>query len=331
MKPHALSQCNFKRGIIHFSAIHFLRKNPMLFNPIRERVSLDTWEVFLYAAQRNSFLETARELHLDPATVSRHIKNLEDKLGVQLFYRESNGAYLTVAGQSLLNRAQPIVKAWLTLRDYYDTQHLDIKGKLRIILPSVLACDTILRRIGYIEWQNPGLHIELDIRDDNIAFTQDSGPCLQINLTPNTYAHKSVLGRLSIVHCASTSYIHGMGYPNTPEELLTHTLLRSERMYTLRRLSLYQKNEHVSVPLSRAKTLNRTRQVIEAVRAGNGIGIGIPKILIQDLLRQKELVPILEKWNTPPIQVYASYARKYREDPRIKLIIDRLKPIFLPQ
>lgn len=300
----------------------------MLLEPIRERVSLDTWEVFLYAAQRNSFLETARDLHLDPATVSRHIKNLEDKLGVQLFYRESNGAYLTVAGQSLLNKAQPIVKAWLTLRDFYDTQLLELKGTIRLILPSLLACDALFRRIGYIEWQNPGLRIEIDIRDELVVFTQDSAPSIQIALSPSSYTRSSILGRLPVVHCASASYLHSMGFPDTPESLLTHTLWRSDRMFTLRRISLYRNKEQVSIPLQRAKTLNRTRQIIESVRAGNGIGIGIPKILILDLLRKKELLPVLEEWRTPALPLYASYARKYYEDPRIKLIIDRLKPIF---
>ena len=48
-------------------------------------------ETFIHAAEHLNFSEAARILHLSQPTVSHHIKNLEQELGVTLFQR---GGYL---------------------------------------------------------------------------------------------------------------------------------------------------------------------------------------------------------------------------------------------
>lgn len=63
---------------------------------------------FITLAQTQNFLEAADILYMSQSTLSRHIKSLEDELGVALFRRTTRQVYLTKYGQMLLPYAHRI-------------------------------------------------------------------------------------------------------------------------------------------------------------------------------------------------------------------------------
>lgn len=60
----------------------------------------------LLVADYASISRVARALGVNQAAVSRRIKSLEDRLGVSLFERQSNGVRLTVAGRRFVDRTR---------------------------------------------------------------------------------------------------------------------------------------------------------------------------------------------------------------------------------
>ncbi len=63
---------------------------------------LNALRAFEVSARQLSFTRAAEELHLTPAAVSQHVKNLEQRLGVVLFRRLPRGLALTDEAQALL-------------------------------------------------------------------------------------------------------------------------------------------------------------------------------------------------------------------------------------
>src|SRR5690349_19751492 len=61
-------------------------------------VSLDCLRGFEAAARHLSFTAAARELHLTQSAVSRQVQQLEEQLGVKLFYRRTRALELTEPG-----------------------------------------------------------------------------------------------------------------------------------------------------------------------------------------------------------------------------------------
>ena len=67
---------------------------------------------FLAVAREQSMIRAAESLHLSQPTLSTQIKNMEEELGKQLFFRSSKGSRkvtLTEEGMILKKRAEEIL------------------------------------------------------------------------------------------------------------------------------------------------------------------------------------------------------------------------------
>jgi DNA-binding transcriptional LysR family regulator len=93
-------------------------------------------QTFLLAAERLSFSEAAKYLHVTQPTISHHIKELEQSLGMELFERSGGGLKLTEAGRILLPQARRLIRQSVELQQMMDSLHDETVGHLRI------ACST---------------------------------------------------------------------------------------------------------------------------------------------------------------------------------------------
>lgn len=72
---------------------------------------LNALRAFEVAGRHGSFSQAAQELSVSHSAISRHVRALEHRLGVQLFRTVSRGVALTPEGQSYLQRIMPALDA----------------------------------------------------------------------------------------------------------------------------------------------------------------------------------------------------------------------------
>jgi DNA-binding transcriptional LysR family regulator len=105
-------------------------------------------KVFHTVAQRLSFTKAAVELFITQPAVTKHIKELEHQLGVQLFKRNGSSITLTNAGKILLQYAEKIAQLYaeveteLAQLNNMESGILHIGGSTTVaqtILPKILA------------------------------------------------------------------------------------------------------------------------------------------------------------------------------------------------
>jgi len=72
-------------------------------------MDIDYLKEFIILAQTENFLEAADLLYSSQSTLSKHLKNLETELGVQLFDRTTRKVIISKYGQTLLPFAEQIV------------------------------------------------------------------------------------------------------------------------------------------------------------------------------------------------------------------------------
>lgn len=90
-------------------------------------------QIFADAAQTLNFSETAQRLHTSQPTVSKHIKELEGELGIELFERVSGGKIkLSQQGRALLPWAQQLLRECNRFHQLAHTLNDRVTGALSI-------------------------------------------------------------------------------------------------------------------------------------------------------------------------------------------------------
>src|SRR4051794_20719046 len=109
--------------------------------PERKRTATLDWEdirYFVALARHGTLSATSRALRVNHATVARRVASLETKLGRSLFDRRADGYVLTANGKALLEEAQAMDDAALSVLHRLDTG-AELGGLVRLTATRVLA------------------------------------------------------------------------------------------------------------------------------------------------------------------------------------------------
>jgi len=95
-------------------------------------IELRQLRYLIAAAEAGSFSRAARTLNIKQATLSRHILDVEKRLGMALFDRKTRGATLTKDGETYLRTAQRIVVEWEELNAWVRSTRNGEAGRLAV-------------------------------------------------------------------------------------------------------------------------------------------------------------------------------------------------------
>lgn len=95
-------------------------------------LKLNQLRYVLSAAEQGSFRRAAAVLNIQQSTVSRRIRELEDRLGAAIFERDAAGVHLTRAGGQFLERARQAVEHLAEAADAVETAGRAERAVLRI-------------------------------------------------------------------------------------------------------------------------------------------------------------------------------------------------------
>lgn len=137
----------------------------------RRLPSLNALKAFEAAARHASFTEAATELFVTHAAISRHIRELEEFLGTQLFHRTGRGVTLTEAGQQFGGRLTPLFDQ---LADA--SREAAAVGKARRLAVSVepaIASRWLVPRLGRFNELHPDIELNIDPTNRLVDFRVD--------------------------------------------------------------------------------------------------------------------------------------------------------------
>lgn len=123
---------------------------------------LDSWDdlrVMLAAAQEGTVTAAGRRLGVDPTTVTRRLRALEERLGTRLFQRISGGIELTARGRLYVAAAQDIEDRVFAL-DRSTQEHDELQGPLRLAIPELLAYHWMPALVAFVK-ANPALELQI--------------------------------------------------------------------------------------------------------------------------------------------------------------------------
>ncbi len=151
--------------------------------------------VFRAVAACGGFAAAELELNINRSTISRHIKDLETRLGVTLCRRGRGGFGLTGEGTQVLASAQRMMAAMADFRHDVDELHQRLTGSLAVALFDKTASNPrchISRAFARFDEQAPDVHPELHVQPLNAIETGVIDGRFQLGIIP-THRHSNSL------------------------------------------------------------------------------------------------------------------------------------------
>jgi Transcriptional regulator len=94
--------------------------------------NLRSLRVFCHVAEAGGFAAAEHQLHMSKASISRHIRDVETRLGVRLCERGPGGFRLTAEGEAALKYGSAALRALSRIRPEVDAAHGVLSGTLSI-------------------------------------------------------------------------------------------------------------------------------------------------------------------------------------------------------
>jgi DNA-binding transcriptional LysR family regulator len=260
-----------------------------------------TIESFVAVASFGSFSTAAEKMGLSRALVTRHIGDLETRLGARLLNRTSRRVALTDIGADYLPLARRILEALRAAELSTRRRTEALEGSLTVIAPKSFGSLHLADAIAKFALKHPTLRVVLmldDVATRSLEIAQGDFD-LALRLAPLQEKSGAIvrkLGTLRWVLCAAPSYLSQHGSPDTVAALGDHNCLLHSTLAADRMWRFASRKERVKV--TGTFISNSVLAIRRAAIAGVGIA-QLPTYYIAADLAEGRLVELL------PLQPFA--------------------------
>jgi len=288
-------------------------------------VDLNDLAVFGAVAARRSFTGGARMLRTPKATVSRRVRALEARLGVQLLNRTTRKVSLTEAGDALMARWRLIEEQLRDAEAVVGRLRGTPRGPLRVAAPPTLMAEWLAPLAAQFLARHPEVRVELITRSEPVELV-GRGADLAVTHGPQVDSSQvtRLIGTIPTALYAARSYLARFAAPRTPGELGDHaSLFLATGPLVPREWRLKHGHREVVVPLTPRLIANDLRPLLAGLRAGTGLLVA-PRLSVAAALGSGEVVAVLPGWSPPLLEFRVVFSTRQALPPRVRLFIDLL-------
>lgn len=282
---------------------------------------------FITVVQAGSFSEAARQLHVSPTIISRHVRELETWLGVRLLNRTTRHIALTEIGHVVQARCLEVLAQFQRLEETADDWREAPRGKLRVVSPLLFGGTVLATRLPEFLASYPSIDVELTLTDRFVDLVEE-GQDIAIALgdLPDSSAITRMLGQLHGGLYASPTYLDKRGRPTKIEDLLTHECIlyaSSGDSWTI----IDKANKTHSLKVSGQLRTNSATVVAAGLIQGQGIGL-VPDYMAREALKAGTLERVLPGCEPPTIAVRALYNPGRYQAAKLTVFLDFVASVF---
>jgi DNA-binding transcriptional LysR family regulator len=283
---------------------------------------------FVAVVNAGSFVGAADALGLSKAAVSRHVGDLEARLGVRLLHRTTRRLSLTDDGQRFHARAAELLAAAGELEAEATSSSGEATGLLRINAPLTFGNLHLAPLWSGFIAANPKVALDVTLNDRMVDLVEE-GYDLAVRITrlANSQLVSRQLATTRIVLCASPGYLAAHGTPSHPHELAQHQII-SYAYWTGGddwRFTGPDGEARVRVQ-SRIHTNSGDTCRIAALH-DQGV-ILQPDFIVGDDLRRGALVELMPAYRSIELGIHAVYASRKHLPVKTRRLVDFLVDAF---
>ncbi|BCH17436.1 LysR family transcriptional regulator [Mesorhizobium sp. L-2-11] len=283
--------------------------------------------VFVKTVDLGSFAATAAALDLSGPMVGKHVRFLEERLGVRLINRTTRRQSLTDFGRAYYERCRMVLAEAEAADALVADQLSEPRGKLRVIMPVHFGRRCVAPILLELAQRYPALELDLSFGDP-IADLAEDGCDLAIrtgNLEDQAGVMARRVARQRMVVCASPSYLEMHGLPRQIEDLGNHQTIIYRRSGRVVQPWLFPRHGQPALevmPVSRLR-LDDLAAIADAAAAGMGLA-WLPYWLVRERIQAGTLVPLLPEQPGFLYDAYALWLQTPHLPLKVRLAVDAL-------
>jgi DNA-binding transcriptional LysR family regulator len=248
---------------------------------------------FVAVVETGGFSAAARRTGESQSVISKAVRALEERLGVQLLNRSTRSVSLTDLGRKYYDRTKPLLDEMALADGELVSSTLEISGLVRVATSSTFGRLHVLPLVPRLLALHPKLELDLQL-SESVQDLLAEGVDLAIRVSPvqNPNAVVRKVTSTSLVCVGSRRYFEQHGIPNTPYDLANHNCLVFNEMSNW---SFVGPQGKFTVPVRGNLSSNTVETILTAVQAGIGIGMFYRASLVGEL-RHPDIMTVLEEF-----------------------------------
>jgi DNA-binding transcriptional LysR family regulator len=279
---------------------------------------------FVAVVEAGSFVGAAHATGASKAAVSRHVSELEQRLGIRLLHRTTRRLSLTEEGRMFFERAKELLESIDEAESRLTQRTGEARGVLRINAPVTFGALHLAPLWGPFADSNPKVSLDITL-SDRVVDVVDEGCDLAIRITAiadSTLVTRK-LASTRMVLCASPGYLARSGTPAHPHDLARHTVISYTYWSTRDEWQFSGPDGPVTVHVTSRIHTNNGDTCRRAALAHHGV-ILQPDFIVGPDLRRGDLVELMPDYRAIEVGIYAVYASRRNLPLKTRHLIDYL-------
>jgi len=287
--------------------------------------------LFTRVVERRSFTAAAADLSLPRSSATAAIKQLEERLGVQLLRRTTRHVTTTLDGEAYYQRCIGI------LADIEDAEGTfgahEVRGRLSIDINGHLARTLVIPELPALLARYPELSVHIGEGDRFVDLVREGVDCVvRAGTLPDSDMIVRRIGMAREGTFASAAYIERQGLPRSLDELDGHLMIGfvSSRTGQVMPLEFTVDGKIREIVLPSKVTVSNSDTAAALVRQGFGLYQSPRRRFVADI-EAGRLVEVLPDNPPTPTPISVLYPRSRQLSPRVRVFVDWLVEILGPR
>jgi DNA-binding transcriptional LysR family regulator len=284
---------------------------------------LDTLAIFVAVAEQQSFAEAARQLSRSPASVTRAVSALEERLQTRLLNRTTRSVALTDAGQRYLESCRRLLSAYDELEAENIGERAEPRGWINVTAPVMFGRLHVLPVVSSFLDDHPQVDIRMLLLDRVVSLV-DEGLDLGVRIgqLPDSSLRAIRVGQIRRIVCASPEYIARHGVPATPRDLRDHIVVACTAVTPIPdRWSFHGANGITSATVTPRLIVNTTDAAVSAALDGFGLTC-IRSYQAEPHATAGRLQTVLAEYEPPPAPIHIVHPAGHYLSAKVRLFLD---------
>jgi DNA-binding transcriptional LysR family regulator len=264
-------------------------------------------DAFVRVVDTGSFTGAARQMRVGQPAISKIVAQLEERVGVALLLRTTQGLSPTEAGERFYEHAKRAVQEADEAEIKARGVGTALTGRLRIGGAVTFSRLHVVPRLRRFLAMHPDLDVEVILDDRNVDLVEAGiDVALRMGDLPDSSLTARKIGQNPRVVVGTPGYFAEAGEPASPAELVSHQAV----IYDLRGggtvWTFTQGTAEAAVTIKGRVRLTAAEGVREAVFDGLGLAVASEWMFAPEIASGR-VKRVLQHWHLPPIDLWAVF------------------------